>query len=152
MTLSAVTNSTCLIALERIDRLDLLRRSFDPVLAPPEVAEEFGSFPEWLHVTPVRNSVLVAALKLSVHRGEAAAIALGAETSGAVVVLDDRKARRAARHLGLRVIGTVGMLVRAKRLGILPEVRPILDVLQADGFHLTHALRLKALQMVKESP
>ena len=75
----AVTNSTCLISLERIDRLEILRASFESVLIPPEVREEFGSEPSWIIVRPVMNMHLVQALRFRLDRGEAAAIALAAE-------------------------------------------------------------------------
>jgi len=57
----AVTNTTCLIGLEQIDRLDLLPALFDPILAPPKVIEELGSLPSWLQVrTPADHQTVLA--------------------------------------------------------------------------------------------
>src|SRR5919197_4622831 len=77
-------------------------------------------------------------------RGEAAAIALAVEVPHAVVLLDDRKARITAQGLHLPVMGTIGLLLRAKRLGLLTEVRPVMDELAKAGFRLSLALWHKA--------
>jgi hypothetical protein len=77
--IAAVVDSTCLIGLERIGRLDLISALLDPILAPPAVVSEFGSHPEWLTVLSPANSGTVAALKLVVDAGEAEAIALALE-------------------------------------------------------------------------
>ncbi len=114
MSQQAVTNSTCLIGLERIGRLDLLPKVFDTVFAPPTVAAEVRSPLTWLTVQPVENSAFVAALKTQMDEGEAEAIALAVELDNVILILDDKKARRVAQQIGLKVIGTVGMLLRAK--------------------------------------
>ena len=72
----AVTNSTCLIGLERIGRLDLLPQVFSTVLAPPTVAAEVRTPSSWLRVRPVQNAAAVATLKTQMDAGEAEAIAL----------------------------------------------------------------------------
>ena len=98
-----------MIGLERINRLEILPALFDPILAPPEVQQEFGPSLPWLRVQAPTNKALLAALRLDVDDGEAAAIALAAE-KGWRVILDDRRARSVAVRLGARVIGTVGVL------------------------------------------
>jgi predicted nucleic acid-binding protein len=72
----AVTNSTCLIGLERIERLDILSRVFDTVFAPPAVA----------------NPSVVIALRTQMDEGEAEAIALALELDNVLLILDDKKA------------------------------------------------------------
>ena len=71
--------------------------------------------------------------------GETAAITL-ARSLGARVLLDDGPARAAARELGVEVIGTGGVLVRAKQLGRLAAVKPLLLELQRNGYHLSQAV------------
>jgi predicted nucleic acid-binding protein len=71
-----VTDSACLIGLERIGRLDILPALFDPIIIPPEVQREFGGQLDWLQVRVPNNQALVNALKLVVGDGEAEAIAL----------------------------------------------------------------------------
>jgi len=133
----AVANSTCLIGLERIGRLDLLQELFEPVFIPPKVQEEFSMAVEWIKVQAPSNQMLVNVLKLVVDEGEAEAIALALE-KGWRLIADDRKARiwakRLAKRLGVKVIGTAGILVRAKRAGIVPSVKPLLEALRQTGF------------------
>lgn len=144
-----VVDSTCLIGLENINHLDLLPRLFEPVHAPPEVGREFGSSPDWLRIELPSNSALVKALKVSIDDGEAEAMALAVERQWRIV-LDDLKARDLAQRMGLRVIGTVGLLVRAKRAGLIPWINPLLNELSAKGFHLSEELKREALRLAGE--
>lgn len=150
MTDRAVTDSVCLISLERIGSLHLLEGSFKEVLAPPAVAAEFGTSLDWLVVRPPSNAALVAALRLSVDAGEAEAIALAVESPGACLVLDDKRARRVAREMGVSILGTLGLLLRAKRLVVVPAVAPVLEQLQAAGFHMTVELQREVLRLAGE--
>ncbi|MFL6227935.1 MAG: DUF3368 domain-containing protein [Pyrinomonadaceae bacterium] len=146
---TVVVDSTCLIGLERIGRLDVLPALFDPIFIPPEVAREFGTSLPWLRTEAPINLALVSALKMLVDDGEAEAIALASER-GHKIVLDDRQARLIANNLGLKIIGTVGILVKAKRGGILLSLKPVLEDLEAHGFYLGSKLKEEALRLVGE--
>lgn len=91
----------------------------------------------------------MAALKVTVDDGEAEAIALAAERKWRIV-LDDRRARDVAERMGLKIIGTVGILIWAKRAKILPWIKPLLNELTEKGFHLSEALKREALSLVGE--
>ena len=95
----AVIDTTCLIGLERVGRLDILQALFDPVIVPPSVAQEFGTPLPWLKVEAPTNHAFVSILKMLLDEGEAEAIALASEL-GHTIVLDDSQARAAARNLG----------------------------------------------------
>ncbi len=82
--------------------------------------------------------------------GEAQAISLAMEIEDSVLVLDEKKARRVAIQLNLKIIGTIGLLLRAKRDGIITEVKPILQSLQNNDFRISQALFQKALFLAKE--
>lgn len=146
---AAVVDSTCLIGLERVGRLDVLPALFDPILIPPEVAREFGTSLPWLSVEVPADLTLLSALKMLVDDGEAEAIALASQR-GCRIVLDDRQARLVGSHLGLKVIGTVGVLVKAKSCGVIPTLKPALDELETNGFYLGRALKEEALRLVGE--
>jgi predicted nucleic acid-binding protein len=146
-----VVDSTCLIALERIGRLDILPALFPEIVAPPAVAEEFGSALAWMTVRAVSNEIFTASLRTQLHRGEAETIALAAEIMADRIVLDDKKARRIARQMGLRSIGTVGVILRARRDGIVPLCRPVLDALAREGFYMSDALFQEALRQAGET-
>jgi predicted nucleic acid-binding protein len=122
-----VTDTSCLIALDRIGQIDLLPALFT-VHAPLAVVSEFGRRPSWLHVeraAPER----VEALLSRVDRGEAEALALAESYADVQLLIDEKKGRRVARALGLRVTGTAGVLLAAKAAGLVPTLRPLLDAL-----------------------
>lgn len=145
----AIADSTCLIGLERIGQLALLPALFEPLVVPPTVQEEFGVVVNWLMVQAPTNAALVNALRSAVDDGEAEALALAVE-KGWRLVLDDRKARAWAKRLGVRVIGTASILVRAKRQGLIPVVKPLLDALKATGFRMSEALEKETLRLAGE--
>ena len=132
MRVVVVTDSTCLIGLERAGELQLLPSVFDTIYIPQDEA-------------------LVDALQLSLDDGEAEAVALAREL-GCEIILDERKARAVAERMKLRCLGTGGLLLRAKSKGVIPLVRPVLDKLEAQGFHASAELRLKILQLAGEAP
>lgn len=72
--------------------------------------------------------------------GESEAIALALEIKADLVLLDDRAARRLAVVLGVPLIGTLGLLLRAKRAGLIPSVRARMDALRALPFHIAPKL------------
>lgn len=146
-----MSDTSCLIALERVGRLDLLPRLFSAVLAPPAVVREFGAAPSWLSMATLPDHTLAAALGLLLGPGEAEAIAVAAQRK-CRVVLDDRQARAAAARLGVETIGTIGILLRAKRGGLIPELKPLLDALDEAGFRLDVRLRRRALEIAEEAP
>ena len=144
-----VADSTCLIALERIDQIEILPALFESVLIPPAVAQEFGISLPWLKVERLSDRALVVALKMMIDDGEAEAIALSQEQK-CRIILDDRQARRVGQDMGLRVIGTVGILILAKQRGILSAIKPVLQNLDDTGFYISEALKDEALRLAEE--
>jgi len=146
---SVVADTTCLIALARIGQLGLLQRLFFAVIIPPEVAREFNNPPEWLTVKSCSLVRVLASLKLQVDEGEAAAIALAHELK-LKVILDDRAGRSAAKQFGVPVLGTIGLLVIAKKRGLVRAVRPLVENLELHGFYMTEALKQEVLRLADE--
>jgi uncharacterized protein len=146
---SVVSDSTCLIGLERAGCLEVLPALFDAIMIPPEVEREFGGKLDWLKVENLTNYLLAAALQMVVDSGEAEAIALASEKN-CLLISDDKQARAAAKLLGVSVIGTVGILIRAKQNGVIAEIKPILDALAANDFFISRALREEALKIAGE--
>ena len=132
-----VTDTTCLIALDRIDRLGILPLLYDPVVAPPAVLREFGQRPTWLHEERPDDDAGVVALRARLDAGEVEAIVLAQRLPGAVLLIDEARGRRVAVELGLRIIGTAGVLLGAKRARLVPRLKPLLDELRD-----RHAFRL----------
>ena len=143
----AISNSTPLIALAKINQLQLLKDYFGEILIPEEVydevvrrgaglagAEEVRSR-NWIVRAQVVNRLAVDALSMSLDRGEAEAIVLASERD-ALLIIDDGDGRKAAKQLGLKVTGTVGLLLMASEDGKL-NLRKALDDLRAAGFRLS---------------
>lgn len=146
---SIISDSTCLIGLERIHALEVLPALFDPIVIPQEVHREFGIDMTWLHVEPPSNVAFVTSLKLVIDDGEAEAIALAYE-KGWRVILDDRHARKVAKGLGVTMLGTVGVLVQAKRQGLIPILKPLIEKLAANNFYISDDLKEEAFALVGE--
>jgi predicted nucleic acid-binding protein len=140
-----------LIAFHQVDRLELLRHLFARKIVPPEVAREvepsLGELPVWMEVKSFR-SILTFPRNLGV--GERAAIALATEFSADFVVLDDRRARSAAREHRLMPIGSLGLLVSAKRFGLVTEVRPLMDAMISHGLYASDGLYRQILSLASE--
>ena len=145
-----VPDTSCLIHLERIERLDLLRALYDDIRIPPAVRNEYGSMPTGIDRAGAPSRPLVRLLRRTVDAGEAEVIALGSEWDTAHVVLDDAAARQEATDLGLTVVGTVGLIIRAKQNGHVTAVRPLLDALHGTGFWMSEALYQHALRQADE--
>lgn len=161
----AVANSSVFIALSEIGQVELLLQRFPGGILIPqavwhEVVEAGRGQPgstevesaSWITVCEVEDKALVSLLSMELDKGEAEAIALCCEQQAEMVLLDEKDARRAARRLGLSVLGTVGLLIWAKRMGLVASLREQLDALQIQGdFWLSQAVREKALYAVGEA-
>lgn len=100
-----------------------------------QAADAEGLPTGWLQVRAV--DVARTAARANLGRGEEEVIALALELGAEYVVVDDLAARRSAQELGVRVIGTVGVLVAAKRRGAISSVLPLLGSLREEGFRLS---------------
>ena len=126
-----VTDTSCSIALDAIEHLDVLARLYDDIVAPGAVVSEFGRRPTWLRQETVTDREAVRALlRQGLHEGESEAITLARRMGPAQLLIDERRGRKTAIAFGLPVIGTGGVLVAAKRVGLIPVVRPLPDDLR----------------------
>ncbi len=158
---TVVVNATPVIALALINQLDLLRRLYGEALIPPAVrAEVLAGGPgspgfvelqraEWIRVTDLQDPRR-ADLLSDLDRGEAEVIALAQELNATLVIVDERLARRHVRRLGLKLTGTLGVLLKAKERGLIPVVKPLIDRLQRGGFRLDDFVIAEVLQLACE--
>ena len=160
------SDSSTLIHLARLGRLDLLRELCGTVLIAPavwrEVVEEGRGRPGaqevevavrlgWIRVLAPTNQDLVRLLRREVDAGEAETIALAVERQGALVLLDEADARRIAEEYAIRKTGVVGLLVRAKVEGRIPSLRRELERLRQEaGFRIADELVRAAVEAVGE--
>jgi predicted nucleic acid-binding protein len=139
-----ISNSSPLIALTQIGRLDLLRQLHARICIPPAVAREVeptvAKLPGWVLVQEVAHPLQPGTASGSIGPGEREVISLGLELGAALLILDEQPARCLATSLGLRVIGTVGLLMAGKERGFLTKIRPELDRLLAVRFFMDQDL------------
>jgi predicted nucleic acid-binding protein len=157
-----VADATPLIALARIEHLDLLLTLFNKIIIPEAVYDEvvFNApnrpgaqavkKAEWIEIRQVADKNRVSYLRADLDSGEAEAIVLAEELSANWLLVDEPKARLAAQLLGLRFIGTVGLLVLAKQQGYIAEVRPLLDALTSQNFYLSQRIYQAVLKQAEE--
>lgn len=162
-----VADASPLILLGKLELLGVLPKLFDRVVTPGEVYLEVTSGEEerpgsravrqaeWLEVlasVSEAQDALYATLRAELDRGEAAAIALADSMGAELLLIDERQGRRVARRLGLKVRGTIGVLVRARRKGLIDRLQPVLERLQESGGWITEDLIHSALESVGERP
>lgn len=156
-----VVDTTPIIALSLVDRLDLLRTFYRHVLIPPAVRAELDAgggrgtgavevaAASWIEVVELEDRGR-ARLLADLDHGEAEVIALAQETRARLVVIDERLGRRHARRLGLFVTGTLGILLRAKEENLVPEVRPLVEALLEEQIYLGPRLVEETLRLAGE--
>jgi predicted nucleic acid-binding protein len=148
-----ISNASPLIALEQIGHLSLLKQLFGTIRVPPAVANEVAPtvvLPPWVERHELAQPIGPQILGASLGPGESEAVSLALETGAQLVLLDDRPARRLARALHLPVMGTLGILLTAKRHEPLPTLRPHLYALLQHGFRVAPALYENVLNAASE--
>jgi predicted nucleic acid-binding protein len=158
-----VSDSSPLILLSHIGQLDLLRQLYASIIAPSAVYEEVAvsgigkpgwaeiQSQEWINVRQVEDRTKVNSFLGLLHLGEVEAIVLAAELNASLLLMDERKGRKLAVGLGLKVTGTLGVLIQAKSNGYIQNVKPFMDqLITTAGFHLTHQVYDEVLQIVGE--
>lgn len=146
-----------------IGELDLLRKLYEVVYIPQAVFDEIvikgeGQIgaediknSEWIKVLPVQNRLLVKSLFLQLDIGESEAIVLAIEHSANLVLLDEKRGRNIASEFNLRPFGLLGVLVQAKKLGLILEIKPLIDKLRyVAGFWIDNKLYQAVLNSVNE--
>lgn len=164
---AVISDASVLICLGGIGQIELLREFYTEVLVPPAVWAEVtsaGSRPGaaeaqrarhagWLKLHTPAATALLAQLHRTLDAGEAEAIALATELPHSLLLVDDADGRETALQLGLDFTGTVGVLLRAKREGKLPALKPVLDRLtQQHRFRLSASLYAAVLRQAGETP
>jgi predicted nucleic acid-binding protein len=157
-----VADAGPLIALAKCGHLALLPALFETVHVPQAVVDEVllgGNWPEtpamraYLQsqprVHPSLENALVQQLRVHIHEGETQAIAL-AEKLPATLLIDEQRGRRWAQEHGVRVVGTLGILLRAKRTAHLDHIKPSILHMREHGYALSDSLVVQVLQLAGE--
>lgn len=156
-----VCNTSPLQYLHQLGGLHLLRSIYGRISVPQAVADEIQagrtagidlpdlSALDWIEIRLAGKSL--QPLPRDIHRGEAEVLALAAEFSAPLLILDDLAARKHAKLLGLAATGTLGVLVKAKQQGLIDPLKPRLERLEKLGFRLSTETRGEILRIAGEA-
>lgn len=157
-----VVNSSPLIHMAKIGQLELLKDFYRTVFIPEAVFRECvlegKGRPEaqmiqkatWIKRSRVRDEKMVTLLSASLDAGEAETITLASEVSAGLIALDDAEARESARLMGLRITGTLGILLKAKKSGSIQSLKKVIRNLRTTGFWISNALEIQLLKEAGE--
>lgn len=154
-----IVNSTPIIGLANIGKLDLLRQVYDQITIPqavydeiisPSVKKQVEENKTWIRVKQIQDASQKQMYRAKLHAGEVEVMILAQEQNADLVILDDNAAKKTAKFLGLPVTGTLGLLLRAKREGYIKEVKPLMDDLSKDGFFIQDSVRQMVIEQAGE--
>lgn len=156
-----IVNSTPLIVLCKIGRLDILKNLYGEIVIPQAVFSEVTAKKdsacrqirekEWIHVEQITDQSDKKMYRAKLHDGEVEVMILAQEKPKAdLVVIDDNAAKKTAKYLGLTVTGTIGILLRAKEAGIIDNVSPVIMEMKQRGFYISTELEKIVLKQADE--
>ena len=157
--MKVVSDSSCIIVLSQLEKIDILKKLFSEIYIPEAVfrelmvkaprAESERRFIEITKTASVKDSFAVMTLQTDLGKGESECIVLAKEIHADFVILDDKDARKKAEFLGLRVIGTLGILVMAHKKGIIQNVKGVIDRMREKNFWIEENLYRRILQEIQ---
>lgn len=131
----------------------MLATLFNKVVIPPAVRQETYKvlpLPPWVEERPLSQPLAAQILRWRLGNGEREAIALAVELQADFLLMDELAGRRAAISLGLKVFGTLGVLLQAKERNLIPAVKPLVEQLLGFGFYADEELIVRVLQSAGE--
>lgn len=161
--LKVIVNSTPIIVLCGIGKLDILRELYGEVTIPTAVYREVTAMEDsacmqvrnagsWIHVESIRDDTEKKMYKAKLHAGEVEVMILAQEQKADLVIIDDNAAKKTAKYLGLPVTGTLGILLKAKRQGIVQRMDTLLVEMKGNGFYLDSRVEAFVLEQAVENP
>lgn len=158
-----IVNTTPLIALSHVGKLDLLKQLYGEIIIPEAVYQELSVKEDsickkmvdkslgWIRIHKIGNQMAKTLYKTQLHDGEVEVMILSKELAADIVIIDDATAKKHAKYLGLPVTGTLGVLIRAKREGYIDEIKPVLDQMIEKGIYISHSVLEMCLKQVGEA-
>ncbi|MDZ4847427.1 MAG: DUF3368 domain-containing protein [Chitinophagales bacterium] len=146
-----ISDTSCLVLLNKISQIDLLRLCYQTVYITPDILQEYGNpVPDWIIVEEPKDVFLQKTLEQVLDKGEASALTLAIEKQHATIILDDLRARKVAKSLNLKITGTLGVLVKAKQDRIIAKVKPLVNELQKTDFRVSPNIIQEILKVCGE--
>ena len=158
-----VSDATPIISLIKAGKLELLGQFYDEVFLPAAVYNEVCRNPAFsaeaaliqscgfIQTKTVRHAQSVKILRSAgLDLGESEAIVLADTLPDALLLIDERKGRQIAQNMGIRIIGTLGILLRAKEIGLIDQIKPLLDTLMKENIRISESLYRSILERANE--
>lgn len=158
---NVIVNTSPIQYLYQVNLLDLLPALYDQIMLPESVFNELAtglslgvSLPNvsslsWVTIAKAKSQAILP-LVTELGAGEREVLALALETTNSLVILDDGLARSFATLLEIRFTGTLGVLLKAKQMGYISAIRPILEQLNALNFRCSSSMRNSVLKLAGE--
>lgn len=153
-----IADSSALIALAVVDKLEVLETLFGEVYVPRAVYNEIShrskskseKLANYCH-NKVLDIVSEVNLNITLGTGESEAIILYKEKNADFLLCDDKKAKRFARNFGVNVIGSLGILLKAKEANLIGELAPLIERLKVSQVFIDNATCELVLRIAKEA-
>lgn len=156
-----ISNTTPIITLLGVQCFDLFQALYQKIIIPEAVYWEIEAGKnkpfytdlknyDWVLIEKVKNTDLVRHLSTFLDKGEAEAIVLAEEKQADLLLLDEKTARNYAMLKGLACSGSFGILLKAKELGLIGSIKPLLEIAQTNGIRISPKLRQQILQAANE--
>lgn len=145
-----IADTSCLIIYDKIYRLEILQHTFADLIVTDEVAKEFGELPDWIKVQQIANKDQYLELAKDLGKGEASSITLALEFNDSLLIIDERKGRKVAEEMKIEIIGSLGVLIKAKEKGVIKSVKEILNLIDKTNFRISESIKEKVLKKASE--
>lgn len=133
-----IADTSFLIAVHKMQLFNEIRILYKEIYITKRIAEEFQLIlPDWIIIEEPRNKQVRAVLSFILDPGEASAIALAYDYQDVIIIIDDLKARKEAIALGFKITGTLGVLVKLKKQGLINSLKEKISQLMGVGFRIS---------------
>lgn len=144
-------DTSCLIFLNKIEEIQLLEKLYSKTIITEEIVEEYiDPLPEWIEIKTPDEKRYQKVLEQTVDKGEASLMVLALELKDCVVSIDDLRARKVAKALNLRLTGTLGIIHKAKKAGLISSTKETLQKLKAVDFRISEKIERELLRLSGE--
>lgn len=158
--LKVVSNTTPIISLLKIGKLSILKELYNEIYVPKEVYNELEkgknkeyykdlSKIDWIKIREIMDEKPLSYF-LDLDKGEAETIVLANEIEADLTIIDETLGRFQAKNANLKITGTLGILLKAKKDGHIQEIKPLLFELKEKGIWLSEQLIDKTLTLANE--
>ena len=151
MQVTVISDTSCLIILEKIGQVHLLKKLYSQVFITKTVAEEFGrELPDFIKIKLPSEKNIKEVSSANIDFGEISAIALALDFENSLLIVDDMKARNVAISFGIKTSGSLGVLIEAKKSGHIRIVKTFIEQISKTDFRLSEDLIKAALKLADE--